>query len=95
MTPPRDTVPVERTWDEPGVFSTVEAWEAELEAVLADLPALAAFQGRAKAPGLHDPFPARPDDPDERFAITQNGGSRLSTGSGHPLAPLYIGNAYA
>ena len=30
-----------------------------------------------KAPGLHDPFPARPDDPDERLAITQNGGSRL------------------
>ena len=46
MTTPRNTVPVERTWDEPGVFSTVEAWEAELEAVLADLPALAAFQGR-------------------------------------------------
>ena len=31
-----------------------------------------------KAPGLHNPFPARPDDPDERLAITQNGGSRLS-----------------
>ncbi len=46
MTTPRNTVPVERTWDEPGVFSNVEAWETELEAVLADLPALAAFQGR-------------------------------------------------
>jgi hypothetical protein len=31
-----------------------------------------------KATGLHDPFPARPDDPDERLAVTQNGGSRLS-----------------
>ena len=30
-----------------------------------------------KAPGLHHSFPARPDDPDERLAITQNGGSRL------------------
>jgi hypothetical protein len=30
-----------------------------------------------KATGLHDPFPARPDDPDERLAVTQNGGSRL------------------
>ena len=32
-------------------------------------------EGIMKAPGLHDPFPARPDDPDERLAITQNGGS--------------------
>ena len=31
-----------------------------------------------KAPGLPGPFPARPCDPDERPAITQNGGSRLS-----------------
>ena len=30
-----------------------------------------------QAPGLHGPFPARPDDPDERLAITQNSGSRL------------------
>jgi NADH-quinone oxidoreductase subunit E len=30
-----------------------------------------------KATGLHDPFPARPDDPDERPADTRNGGSRL------------------
>ncbi len=30
-----------------------------------------------KATGLHDPFPARPCDPDERLVITQNGGSRL------------------
>ncbi len=34
-------------------------------------------EGIIQAPGLHDPFPARPDDPDERLAITQNGGSRL------------------
>ena len=33
----RDTVPVEHTWDEAGVFSTVAAWEAELEALLDDL----------------------------------------------------------
>lgn len=46
MTTPRSTVPVESTWDDASVFPTVEAWEAELEAVLADLPALAAFQGR-------------------------------------------------
>ena len=31
-----------------------------------------------KATGLHNPFPARPDDPDERLAITQNGGIRLN-----------------
>ncbi len=46
MTVPRDAVAVEYTWDEVGVFPTVEAWEVELEAVLADLSALAAFQGR-------------------------------------------------
>jgi len=30
-----------------------------------------------KATGLQDPFPALPDDPDERPAITQDGGSSL------------------
>ena len=28
------------------------------------------------------PLPARPDDPDERLAVTQNGGSRLSALAG-------------
>ena len=46
MTVPRDSVPADRTWDDASVFPTVEAWEAELEAVLADLPGLAAFSGR-------------------------------------------------
>ena len=46
MTLPRDTVPVDRTWGDTSVFPTVEAWEAELEAMLADLPALAVFQSR-------------------------------------------------
>ena len=46
MTLSRANVPVEHTWDEAGVFPTVEAWEDELEAVLADLSALATFQGR-------------------------------------------------
>ena len=41
-----------------------------------------------KAPGLHDPFPARPDDPDERLAITQSGGSRLRLGA-YVLPELY------
>jgi hypothetical protein len=36
-------------------------------------------EGIIQAPGLHNPFPARPDDPDERLAITQNGGSRLNS----------------
>jgi oligoendopeptidase F len=42
----RGSVPIESTWGDTSVFATVEAWEAELEAVLADLPVLAAFQGR-------------------------------------------------
>jgi oligoendopeptidase F len=46
VTQPRSAVPVERTWDQASVFATVEAWEAELEAVLADLPGLEAFRGR-------------------------------------------------
>ena len=36
-------------------------------------------EGTIPAPSLDDPFPARPCDPDERLAITQNGGSRLSS----------------
>ena len=46
MTVPRDSVAADRTWDAASVFPTVEAWEAELEAVLADLAGLAAFSGR-------------------------------------------------
>ena len=46
MTIPRDSVPADRTWDDAGVFPTVAAWEAELEAVLADLVDLTAFSGR-------------------------------------------------
>lgn len=46
MTMPRASVPVERTWGDTSVFPTTEAWEAELEALLSDLNALAAFQGR-------------------------------------------------
>ena len=42
----RDSVPVERTWDAESVFSSVEAWEAELDAVLADLPSVTQFEGR-------------------------------------------------
>jgi oligoendopeptidase F len=50
-TPPRSAVPVERTWDEASVFPTAEAWEAEVEAIGADLPGLARIAGRlAEAP---------------------------------------------
>jgi oligoendopeptidase F len=45
-TPPRSAVPVERTWDAASVFPTVEAWEAEVEAIGADLAGLEAYAGR-------------------------------------------------
>jgi oligoendopeptidase F len=45
-TQPRGAAPVERTWDAESVFPTVEAWEAELEALVADLPTLEAYSGR-------------------------------------------------
>lgn len=45
-TPPRSAVPVDRTWDAASVFATVDAWEAELDAVIADLPSVQAFEGR-------------------------------------------------
>ena len=52
-TPPRSTVPVERTWDAESVFATTALWEAELEAVVADLPAMEAFAGRlAEGPSV-------------------------------------------
>jgi oligoendopeptidase F len=34
------------TWNAPSVFPSLEAWEAEFDAVVAALPGLAAFQGR-------------------------------------------------
>ena len=46
VTVTRDSVSIDRTWDDTSVFPTVEAWEAELEAMLAELPTLTAFQGR-------------------------------------------------
>ena len=50
---PRASVPVERTWGDTSVFADDEAWEAELEAVLATLPELTAFQGRlGESPAL-------------------------------------------
>jgi len=42
----RDTVAIDRTWGAESVFATPGDWEVELEAVLASLPAIAAFQGR-------------------------------------------------
>jgi oligoendopeptidase F len=45
-TQPRSAVPVDRTWDAASVFATVESWEAELDAVVADLSGLEAFAGR-------------------------------------------------
>lgn len=46
MTIGRDSVSVDRKWGAESAFATVGAWEAELEAVLASLPTLAAFKGR-------------------------------------------------
>ncbi|MBI5876935.1 MAG: oligoendopeptidase F [Chloroflexi bacterium] len=44
--PARRDVPVEHTWDVESMFATPAAWDAELESVAADLPALARFRGR-------------------------------------------------
>jgi len=41
--------------------------------------ALRVGMGPHRPTGLRGPIPTRPDDPDERLAITQNGGSRLSS----------------
>ena len=46
ITPPRSDVPVDRTWDAESVFASAEAWEAALEALLADLPRLEGLAGR-------------------------------------------------
>jgi oligoendopeptidase F len=46
VTVSRASVSAERTWGAESVFATPAEWEVELEAVLADLPALAALQGR-------------------------------------------------
>ena len=45
-TPPRSAVPVERTWDAESVYASVADWEAALDAVVSDLPALEALAGR-------------------------------------------------
>ena len=45
-TPPRSEIPVERTWNAESVFAAVADWEAEVEAIAADLPSLQAYEGR-------------------------------------------------
>ena len=42
----RSSVPADRRWDPESIFPTVEAWETELDAILADLPSVTALAGR-------------------------------------------------
>lgn len=42
----RAEVPIERTWDLTDLFATDDAWEAELAAIVEDIPSVAQFQGR-------------------------------------------------
>ncbi|MBX3053219.1 MAG: oligoendopeptidase F [Caldilineaceae bacterium] len=42
----RKDAPVESTWDAASVFPSWDAWQAEFEALQADLPSLTAFAGR-------------------------------------------------
>ena len=46
VTPKREDVPVEMTWDLTLVYPGVEAWEADFERIEAALPAFAAFSGK-------------------------------------------------
>jgi oligoendopeptidase F len=46
ITPPRSAVPVDRTWDAASVFATVADWEAEVEALLADVTRIGELSGR-------------------------------------------------
>ncbi len=43
---PRSAVPAERTWDAESVFPSVEAWEQELEALVAYLPRVERLKGK-------------------------------------------------
>ena len=45
-TPPRGALPIERTWNAASVFPTVDDWEAEVEAIAAELLGLRALEGR-------------------------------------------------
>ncbi|MBC7339264.1 MAG: hypothetical protein H5U04_05315 [Firmicutes bacterium] len=42
----RAELPVEQTWNLADIFPTVEAWEAELAAVSADMPTVTRYAGR-------------------------------------------------
>ncbi len=51
--PPRSAIAPEYTWNAPSVFPTPADWEAELQAIQADLPAIKAYQGRlAEGPAV-------------------------------------------
>ncbi|MFP4323018.1 MAG: oligoendopeptidase F [Anaerolineales bacterium] len=44
--PARDAIPIEETWNRESVFTTLDEWQNEYDAVLALAPQIAAYQGR-------------------------------------------------
>lgn len=65
----RDQVPVESTWNLADIYPSPAAWEADLQAVEAALPALSAYRGRlGEGPGTLLAFLQARDAAAERFA---------------------------
>ncbi len=46
VTPTRDEIPVEHTWDTDSIFASVSDWEAAIEDVTARFGQLSSFKGR-------------------------------------------------
>ena len=44
--PPRSEIPVEFRWDTASIYATPADWDAALEQLLAELPAVQSFRGR-------------------------------------------------
>jgi oligoendopeptidase F len=44
--PPRSEIPVEQTWDLTNIYASNEDWQSAYDLIEADIPKLAAFQGR-------------------------------------------------
>jgi oligoendopeptidase F len=62
-TQPRTAVPANRTWGAESVFASVEEWEAELDAVVSDIPGLEQLAGRlAEGPEVTLEALSRRDD---------------------------------
>ena len=91
----RASVPTERTWDAESLFTSQEAWEEELERVLADVPRLSEYAGRLaeSASVLRDALDAREELATRADKVSIYAYVGYAVGTTNPEAVARLGRA--